>query len=154
MENRKITNVDRFVRNEETWWRVTFDVVGAPPGTPAVHYYEFPDSTFEWRIAEYGFDPTDVDSIMDVILSEPFLGNVQSVHLTETPAEARRIHLARCAEAKLLVKMSSRGIENPVEMIRTAFRGRPGKGQQNSSLKEKKSIVEAARRHHQEMNRG
>lgn len=35
--------------------------------------YIFPKSTLEWRAAEYGIDPNDVDELLHVILHEPHL---------------------------------------------------------------------------------
>ncbi|MFI6317268.1 hypothetical protein ACIBG8_07105 [Nonomuraea sp. NPDC050556] len=35
----------------------------------------FPHITFEWRCAEYGFDPDDIATILDVILHEPWIPN-------------------------------------------------------------------------------
>lgn len=35
--------------------------------------HAFPHSALEWRVAEYGFDPDDVATILDVILYEPYI---------------------------------------------------------------------------------
>lgn len=42
-----------------------------PNGESNLHI--FPHSTLEWRSAEYGIDPEDIDTLLDVILHEPFI---------------------------------------------------------------------------------
>lgn len=42
-----------------------------PDGVAIMHM--FPHSTMEWRCAEYGIDPEDVETLLDVILHEPFI---------------------------------------------------------------------------------
>ncbi|MFI1166572.1 hypothetical protein ACH4UM_23950 [Streptomyces sp. NPDC020801] len=42
-----------------------------PDGTG--HAYVFPKFTLEQRAAEYGFDPTDIDTLLDVVLHEQFV---------------------------------------------------------------------------------
>ncbi|MFG1709250.1 hypothetical protein ACFLIM_39270 [Nonomuraea sp. M3C6] len=44
-----------------------------PDGGRILH--TFPHSTLEWRAAEYGIDPADSDTLLDVILHEPYLPN-------------------------------------------------------------------------------
>ncbi|MFI7630280.1 hypothetical protein [Microbispora rosea] len=43
----------------------------SPDGAAGVHI--FPHATFEWRSAEHGIDPDDIDSLIDVILHESFI---------------------------------------------------------------------------------
>ena len=62
----------------------------------------FPKDVFEWRAAEYDIDPADMDTLLDVVLSEPFIdpGDVkpgERLHDAPTIEEARRAHLARCS---------------------------------------------------------
>ncbi|TMR97523.1 hypothetical protein [Nonomuraea basaltis] len=42
-----------------------------PDGVAHVHI--IPHSTFEWRCAEYGIDPDDMDTLLDVVLHEPWI---------------------------------------------------------------------------------
>lgn len=37
------------------------------------HLHVIPQSAFEWRSAEYGIDPEDLDTLLDVILHEPWI---------------------------------------------------------------------------------
>ncbi|MYS15161.1 hypothetical protein [Streptomyces sp. SID4982] len=36
------------------------------------HRHIFPKETLEWRAAEYGIDPTDIEQLLDIVLHEPF----------------------------------------------------------------------------------
>lgn len=49
-------------------WRVS---VRGPGGMQYEH--AFPLATLEWRAAEYGIDPADIDTLLHVILHEPHL---------------------------------------------------------------------------------
>lgn len=49
-------------------WRVG---VRGPDGSQ--REYIFPLATLEWRAAEYGIDPADIDTLLHVILHEPHL---------------------------------------------------------------------------------
>lgn len=51
---------------ERDLWHVTYqDVAGT------VRHHVFPKNTLEWRAAEYGIDPADVDTLLDIVLHEP-----------------------------------------------------------------------------------
>lgn len=73
----------------------------------------FPKDVFEWRAAEYGIDPTDMDTLVDIVLVEPFIspGDMKAgemLHDAPTIAEARQAHLARCSRAKLRARITTR----------------------------------------------
>ena len=53
------------VNNRNDWWAV--DTVG-PDGVLQRH--AFPPETLHWRAAEYGYDPTDVSVLLDIVLHE------------------------------------------------------------------------------------
>lgn len=61
----------------------------------------FPLDTLEWRIAEYGLDPADLDTVLDMVLAEPWLNDgvdqthPQSLFNANTIGEARTFHLSR-----------------------------------------------------------
>lgn len=66
----------------------------------------FPKATLEWRAAEYGIDPADVDTLLDVVLHEQLFdddtaaaaeSDLAAAHST---TEARTGHLARIATFK------------------------------------------------------
>ncbi|MEV6154908.1 hypothetical protein AB0L53_31665 [Nonomuraea sp. NPDC052129] len=52
---------------EPSWGVVKVD----PSGARILH--AFPHSTLEWRAAEYGIDPEDIDTLLEVILYEPWI---------------------------------------------------------------------------------
>jgi hypothetical protein len=64
-----------------------------------LHGYAFPADTIVWRAAELGLDPEDVDTILDVVLHEPFITTAANP-TTETRSQARAVHLARVTDAK------------------------------------------------------
>lgn len=74
----------------------------------------FPKDIFEWRAAEYDIDPTDMDTLVDIVLAEPFLEDsdyVEGEGLFDAPTleGARLAHKARCARGKLRGRITTRG---------------------------------------------
>lgn len=53
---------------EAVCWRV---IVKDASGSG--HTHVFPADTLAWRAAEYGIDPTDTQTLLDIVLHEPFL---------------------------------------------------------------------------------
>lgn len=65
----KVTNVETTFSSTGTeLWRVTSL---KPDGTN--HCHVFPKTTMESRAAEYGIDPSDVDTLLDIVLHEPYM---------------------------------------------------------------------------------
>jgi hypothetical protein len=101
--------------------RITDDQGGVAEG---VHI--FPYDTLEWRAAEYGIDPSDVDTLLDVVLAEPYLspedwstGPSLYGEDDHDMAEVRQAHLSRCARVKLANRISTRGTSaDPLTLIR------------------------------------
>ena len=66
--------------------------------------HAFPVDTLEWRAAEYGIDPADLDTLLDIVLHEPFLGEPDQPDMllydAPTVEEARAYHLARIDAVK------------------------------------------------------
>ncbi|MEV8439190.1 hypothetical protein AB0425_17585 [Actinosynnema sp. NPDC051121] len=82
-------------------------------GTIDAGSHVFPLDTLEWRAAEYGIDPADVDTLLDVVLAEPYLTPEDWAagylpHDAPDAATARQDHIARCARAKLRHRISTR----------------------------------------------
>jgi hypothetical protein len=125
-----VTNVDKIPQASGMMWRVTYSVARDagdeefdnrinPAHTTFIH--AFPELRIMAAIAEYGLNPDDMDAVMDVVLAEPFLDpndGEPGLFSGETVDVIREAHLRRCARAKLKTKMSTRGIRNPVEMVR------------------------------------
>src|SRR5688572_28711890 len=81
----------------------------------------FPEERILSLIAEYGLDPDNMEDVMDVLLAEPFLDpqdGEPTLFADEDPEIIREAHRRRAARAKLAVRLTTRGIENPVEMLR------------------------------------
>lgn len=87
----------------------------------------FPKSTLEWRAAEYGIDPTDVDGLLDVVLHEQLFDEdtaVKAQHALQgarSTADARAGHLARIAALKEQHRVAIEA-GGPLDVIRA----RPG----------------------------
>ncbi|WP_433235560.1 hypothetical protein ACQPYK_25555 [Streptosporangium sp. CA-135522] len=47
-----------------------------------------PHSTWEWRCAEYGVDPNDMDTLLDIVLHEPWIPDPNDVLSLADPAAA------------------------------------------------------------------
>lgn len=72
-------------------------------GAKGIHM--MPKSTLDFRAAEYGIDPTDVDTLMSIILHEPYMPVEEPTAQNPTPmaplmqvdstTAAREAHLAR-----------------------------------------------------------
>jgi hypothetical protein len=52
------------------------------------HMHLVPHSTFEWRAAEYGIDPDDMDTMLDIVLHEPWIPNPHDALATMRPGAA------------------------------------------------------------------
>lgn len=70
------------------------------PGGDLFHHV-FPVDTLEWRAAEYGIDPDDVDQLLAIVLAEPWMADghdhnhEHSLHNAPTIDQAREHHLGR-----------------------------------------------------------
>jgi hypothetical protein len=103
-----------------SFWRVTGTIVedtrqpdGSVVEVARTHYWLFPQDTMEWRAAEYGIPLSDTDTLLDIVLAEPFIplseyAEGTSLHDSPSITEARREHLGRCARAKLRMRMATR----------------------------------------------
>ncbi|WP_143264372.1 hypothetical protein [Amycolatopsis kentuckyensis] len=85
----------------------------ADDGTVMRFRHLFPLDTLEWRAAEYGIDPADTATLLDIVLAEPYLSEEDwatghQLHDAPDIDTARADHLARCARAKLRHGISTR----------------------------------------------
>ncbi|GAA2618699.1 hypothetical protein SMC26_40260 [Actinomadura fulvescens] len=104
-------------------WYVTYQ---RTDGSSIAHV--FPADTLEWRAAEYGIDPTDVDTLLDIVLHEPFLADPapDAITLYNAPTidDARAAHLARIdavkTEVQIVTAPAARGLRtaDPFAVIR------------------------------------
>lgn len=91
-------------------------------GSTMRYRYVFPTDTLEWRAAEYGIDPKDTATLLDIVLAEPHLTDedfAPGTHLYEAPDidTARRAHVARCAAVKWRHRIASRDASSPCHRI-------------------------------------
>lgn len=92
-------------------------------GTTTRFGHAFPADAMEWRAAEYGIDPSDTATLLDIVLAEPHLTPEEwsighQLHAAPDIDTARRDHIARCAAAKLRVRMSTRAKGSPLDRVR------------------------------------
>jgi hypothetical protein len=108
------------VEQQDDIWRVAIAVID---GDTTVRYlHTFPTDTMEWRAAEYGIDPSDRATLLDIVLLEPHLSEEEratghQLHDAPDIPTARRDHLARCARAKLRTGLSTKG--SPLDRVRS-----------------------------------
>jgi hypothetical protein len=95
-----------------------------------------PQEIIDNRAAEYGLDPADIDSILEIILHEehlpmvedPVTGTVkhedddQVVTSAESTTQAREAHLARLKKSRVSVKVKG---SKPLDKIRKGHRSDP-----------------------------
>lgn len=121
---RTVESVEEHLHGNTDCWHV---VTRATDGHGLTHV--FPKVTLEWRAAEYGIDPADTDTLLDVVLHEQLLDDETAASvpadLFEAPstARARAAHLARisgCKENRERIVLD--GKSNPLDVIRA----RPG----------------------------
>jgi hypothetical protein len=115
--------VEAFQISGQPAWRVT-GTRTEDGGTVVPYHHVLPVDTMEWRAAEYGIDPTDTATLLDMVLAEPHLtpeDMARGYRLHDAPdvATARRDHLARCAVVKLRHRISTRAAGTALERIRS-----------------------------------
>jgi len=93
-------------------WRIALTIT-ADDGTSTRLMYLLPLDAMEWRAAEYGIDPADTATLLDIVMAEPHLtpadwASGSKLHDAPDIETARRDHIARCAAAKLRHRMSTR----------------------------------------------
>ncbi|MFC8447679.1 hypothetical protein [Kitasatospora sp. NPDC057223] len=104
--------------------------------------HAIPKDTLLWRAAEYGIDPTDTETLLDIILHEPYIPDPRlndppaaaavravvngkrvpaTLATAATTADARTAHLARVLHVKANVRRISspqgKGVKNPLDAI-------------------------------------
>lgn len=103
-------------------WRASLTIT-ADDGSSVRHQHLFPVDTMEWRAAEYGIDPADTATLLDIVLAEPFLtpddwAAGEQLYTAPDIDTARRDHVARCSAAKLRCRLSTRAKGSPLVRVR------------------------------------
>lgn len=111
MKALRIASVERRTVGGAPCWAVSHDVTTAA-GDVERHAHVFPDSIFEWRVAEYELDPTDIQTLLDIVIHEPHLPagwdqGPDFLHRAPDRATARDAHLARIAACKATLGTNS-----------------------------------------------
>lgn len=99
----RIVSAERLPPSNGAGWLLYHDVT-TDTGIER-HAHAFPESTFEWRAAEYELDPADMQTLLDIVIHEPHLpegwdSGPDFLHRAPDRAAARVAHLARIAACK------------------------------------------------------
>lgn len=104
----EVVDAQLTVEGAQRWWNLLLEVT-PDGGQPYQWSHKFPEDIFEWRVAEYGFDPADRDTLLEVVLYEPYMDHPETGvpvdpekrhHTAATRQEAREHHLERLAQRK------------------------------------------------------
>lgn len=117
---RTVESVEEQRHGDTDCWHV---VTRAPGDGGITHVV--PKVALEWRAAEYGIDPADVDTLLDVVLHEQLFDDdtaaeaVRSRASARSTAAAREAHLTRIAALKQTHRIAlDKG--SPLDAIRSA----------------------------------
>lgn len=97
-----------------------------PDGMPCVHV--MPQNILEWRAAEYGIDPVDTDTLLEIVLHEPhmlvteetedqparYADDGPALKEAVSTAAARTAHLARVKACPVRIDVRSQTALAPV----------------------------------------
>lgn len=158
-----VENVEEYFHGATECWRVTYLREDG-----FKHMHVFPKDTLEWRAAEYNIDPADVDTLLDIVLHEPFVdpqdtavraagklslavannkttrrGQLEPTNLFNAVSlgEARVAHLLRIEDVKenrINIRLPKG--DDPLDEIRTKHQARP-----ETWMEKKKMIAEGRR---------
>lgn len=121
----------------------TFWVVTMADRDGALVNHAFPQDTALWRAAEYGIDPADTATLLDIILHEPYIPDPRvmdppaaaairaevggkrvpaTLATAASTADARTAHLARIAHVKANIRRitgpQGKDAKDPLDLIR------------------------------------
>lgn len=111
-------SVERVDRGDQSLWRIHGTITN-DDGTTSAWLHALPVDAMEWRAAEYGIDPTDTATLVDVVMAEPHLtpddwSQGYQLHYAPDVATARRDHLARCARVIARHRLPTRAKGGPL----------------------------------------
>jgi hypothetical protein len=97
MQEWQVLSVEEWVSGSGTeCWMVGYR---RPDG--ALHSHVFPKFTLAQRVAEYDLDPADVDTILDIVLHEPFIPDPIANHANDPAAKKGMTTTAKRAEGRV-----------------------------------------------------
>lgn len=87
-----------------------------------LHGHFFPTETLIWRAVELGLDPdADRETVLDILLHEPWVTDDPAPAALASGLASQHPHLARVADAKTRVNVTTRaaaGAPDPLDTIR------------------------------------
>lgn len=102
----EFSDIQKVVRDDgQQWWSVLGQMIDG-----SLLEHQFPTRALKWRAAEYGIDPTDIDTLFQILFSEMVtltLPNVQQLNKEHpwpynfSPEEAwakKQAHMAKISE--------------------------------------------------------
>jgi hypothetical protein len=113
--------VERAQFANDDWWLI-HGIRTEDDGTERPWCHRLPVWSLEQRAAEYGIDPTDLSTLLDVVLWEPYLGELDDGHgddhpdflwNAETIERARTVHLERITAVKKRLAHPDQHDHNP-----------------------------------------
>lgn len=107
----------------------------------------FPHDILEWRVAEYDLDPNDLDTVLDLVLAEPYLTEddwLGEVHLYDAPdsSTARAAHVRRCRRIRALFAHTGQRRVNGADLFKSIKEQSP---MHPEVIRHKRRISERAR---------
>jgi len=116
-------DIEDGIRNEGGAWHIPVTFTDDTGQVVRRELDVIPEDTLEWRAAEYGIDPADTATLMDIVIAEAHMTPEdweQGTHLHSAPDidTARADHLARCARVKLRHRFSTRKKTSPLNAVR------------------------------------
>lgn len=114
----ELKSVERKAASNGQFYLVLDMEVTDDGGTTLLGRRMMPVDALEWRAAEYGIPPEDLDTLLDVVIYENFLGEPDRpdlmLHDAPTIEDAREYHLARVKAAKDSAKKVKADADDPV----------------------------------------
>lgn len=105
-----LKGVDRRVASNGQFYLIVEMEVTDDAGTTLTGTHHLPADALEWRSAEYDIPADDLDTLLDIVLHEPFMDDADLIpelglHDAPTIEEARTHHLDR------ITKLKERGVK-------------------------------------------
>ena len=110
------------VKKTEEYWELHSTQTYAD-GSTRPHVTFLPPETFEYRAAEYNIPLSEIDTLVDIVVCERFLGREvydaeEGLYNAPDIKTAREHMLTNIARVKLKHRVSTRGPDHPLNAIR------------------------------------
>lgn len=96
----EVVSAELVQNGDERMWMLGTRVDRGDGSPVEMRAHVMPEDTLEWRAAELGIDPADTDTLLRIVLVEPYLTDDtadpnRALHTAETTVDARTHHLQR-----------------------------------------------------------